>query len=142
MGIVYRVDQSLGTALVLWDGTINAQEFLSHVRNLTADQNWPPHTKRHLSDLRTAIVDDSIDDEVLKAAAELFGRHPKIATLRAAIVAAESYVKAGVFERLITPYRPFVFVFNTLRPACMWLGIDAAQTEGSLRSLRTDHGAH
>ena len=136
MSIVYRVDQRLATSFVLWHGTVTADEFLAHVRRLTADPDWPPDGKRHLSDLRTAIVDASIDDDVLRTAADLFGRHPKIQNLRSAIVATNSFVKARVFERFVTPYGPFVFVFITLNPACAWLGIDAAEAERILRTLR------
>ena len=136
MSIVYRVDQRLGASLVLWHGTVTADQFLAHVRRLTADPDWPPDGKRHLSDLRTAVFDASIDNDVLKTAADLYGRHPEIQHLRAAIVATDSFVQAGVFERFITPYGPCVFVFITLNPACAWLGIDAAEAERILRTLR------
>ena len=78
-------------------------------------------------------MDASIDEAVLKRVAGLFGQHPNISSLRAAIVAGGEFVKAGVFERLSLQYPIFVFSFNTLRPACEWLGIDADQAERVLR---------
>ena len=78
-------------------------------------------------------MDASIDESVLKQAADLYGAHPKIARVRAAIAAGDAFAKAGVFERLIAPYRPFVFVFNSLNPACGWLGIDAREPERTLQ---------
>src|SRR6188474_3654637 len=122
MSIVYRINQERGVAFVVWDGLVTADEWLAHVRRLLADADWPPDRRLHLSDLRTATPDASIDEVVLKQAADLFG--PQVANLRAAIVAGDAFEKAGIFERLITRYRPFVFVFNTLNPACGWLGVD------------------
>ena len=137
MSIVYRIDQERGAAFVVWDGVVAADEWLAHVRRLLADATWPPDGRRHLSDLRTATVDASIGEAVLKQAADLFGTHPQVANLRAAIVAGDAFEKAGIFERLITKYQPFVFVFNTLTPACEWLGIDVADAQRTLESLRT-----
>jgi len=134
MSIVYRINQERGVAFVVWDGLVTADEWLAHVRRLLADADWPPDRRRHLSDLRTATPDASIDEVVLKQAADLFG--PQVANLRAAIVAGDAFEKAGIFERLITRYRPFVFVFNTLNPACGWLGIDVADAQRTLESLR------
>ena len=138
MSIVYRVDQERGITFVVWDGVVTGNDFLDHVRRMLADPAWPTTGRMHLSDLRTATVDDSIDESVLKQAADLFGAHPKIANLRAAIVAGDAFVKAGIFERLITRYQPFVFVFNTLHPACGWLGIEVADAQRTLESLRTE----
>jgi hypothetical protein len=135
MSIVYRVDERLGTAFVVWQGTVTAEEFLAHVRRLTADADWPPDQRKHLTDLRSAIVDVSIDDQVLKTAADLFGKHPKTGKLRVAVVAADSYIKAGTFEKLIAPHQVLLFVFNSIRPACGWLGIDVADAEAILQAL-------
>ena len=134
MSIAYRINQERGVAFVVWDGLVTADEWLAHVRRLLADADWPPDGRLHLSDLRTATPDASIDEVVLKQAADLFG--PQVANLRAAIVAGDAFEKAGIFERLITRYRPFVFVFNTLNPACGWLGIDVADAQRTLESLR------
>ena len=137
MSIVYRVDQEQGVAFVVWDGVVTAGEWLAHVRRLLADAASPPDGRRHLSDLRTATPDASIDEAVLKQAADLFGTHPRVANLRVAVVAGDAFEKAGIFERLITKYQPFVFVFNTLNPACGWPGIDVADAQRTLESLRT-----
>ena len=137
MSIVYRIDQEGGIAFVLWDGVVTADEWLAHVRRVLADAAWPPDGRMHLTDLRTATPDVSIDEAVLKQVADLYGTHPKIADLRVAIVAGDAFVKAGMFERFVTRHRPFVFVFNTLNPACEWLGIDVSDAQRTLQSLRT-----
>jgi hypothetical protein len=136
MGVAYRIEQDPGVAYVVWDGTVTADQWMAHVRQLLLDPGWPPAGRLHLSDLRTATIDASIDDGVLKKAVELFGRHPNIANLRVAIVAGAEFRRAGVFERLSMRYPMFVFSFNTLRPACEWLGIDPDHAERMLRPLR------
>ena len=136
MSIVYLIDPDPGVTYVVWDGTITADQWMTHVRRLLSDPDWPPAARLHLSDLRTATIDASIDDGVLKKAVELFGQHPNIANLRVAIVAGGELHRAGIFERLSMRYPMFVFSFNTLRPACEWLGIDADQAERILRPLR------
>ena len=136
MSIVYRIEPDPGITYVVWDGSITAEEWLVHVQLLLSDPDWPPAGRLHLSDLRTATIDASIDEAVLRKGVELFGHHPNIANLRVAIVAGGEYRRAGVFERLSLRYPIFVFSFNTLRPACEWLGIDADHAERILRPLR------
>jgi hypothetical protein len=138
MSIVYRIEN--GVALVLWDGLVKADEWLAHVRRLVADPAWPPSRAIHLSDLRSADIDASINNAVLMEAAGLFGSHANIRQLRAAIVAGDAYAKARMFEDLIARHRGMVFAFNSLRPACSWLGIDVNETEQSLEILRTRDG--
>jgi hypothetical protein len=135
MSIVYRIED--GVAVVLWDGLVKADEWLAHVRRLVADPAWPPSRALHLSDLRSASIDESIDQVVLREAAGLFGSHERIQQLRAAIVAGHSFAKARMFEDLIARHRGLVFAFNSLRPACSWLGIDLSDAERSLDTLRT-----
>ena len=145
MGIVYRLDQGRDLAVVLWDGRVMADEFLAHLRRLLADPEWPPLDGRHLTDLRSTIVDASVDDAVLKEAVDLVGAHPRVGGLRVAIVAMDAFVEAavnafietGVFDRLIPEHRPLIFVFDSLNPACEWLGVDAGNVGRRLQSLRT-----
>ena len=85
MSIVYRIED--GVAFVLWDGLVKADEWLTHVRRLVADPAWPQSRALHLSDLRSADIDESINQAVLTEAAGLFGSHNRIQQLRAAIVA-------------------------------------------------------
>jgi hypothetical protein len=136
MSIVYRIDKEQGSTFVLWHGVVTAEVFLAHARQLRSDADWPPDRHLHLSDLRTASLDVSIDEGTLAAVADLYGGHPKIATLRAAIVAGEAFKKAVVFEHLISRYRLSVIVFNTLVGACTWLGINVDHAEQTLRQLR------
>ena len=40
-----------------------------------------------------------------------------------------------MFEDLIARHRGLVFAFNSLRPACSWLGIDHSDAERSLATF-------
>ncbi len=145
MGIVYRIDQDRGLAVVVWDGRVTADEFLAHTRRLLADTEWPPREGRHLADLRSAILDRSAVSYAVEDAVDLIGTHPKVEGLRVAIVAGDAFVQAavdafietGVFERLIPGHRPLMLVFDSLNPACEWLGVDASNVGRSLQSLKT-----
>jgi hypothetical protein len=142
MGITYWIDQEKGITFSLWNGVVTAQDFLSHVRSLVADECWPPEGRLQLSDLQYTTVDESIDEAILKEAANLYGTQlDKLAGLRAAVVAGAAFEKTIVFGRLIAPLGPSLFVFNSLETACIWLGIDAGEAESTLRKLRLQaHG--
>ena len=136
MSIGYRIDEDQGVTFVLWDGVVTAAEWFTHVRQLTADPKWPPSRALHLADLRSARLDPSIDRAALSEAAALLGRHKRVDAVKAAIVAGPSYEQARMFEDVIAPHHALVFAFNSLTPACDWLGIDpnhAAQTLATLR---------
>jgi hypothetical protein len=134
MSIVYHIDKEKGITVVLWDGVITADAFLAHVRRLSADADWPPSRRLHLSDLRNAALDASMDEATIEKAAEIYGKHQnKIANMKVAIVAGEPFNKAVIFERAISRYGATAIVFNFLDTACTWLGIEAAEIERGWR---------
>ena len=136
MSIGYKIDEDRGIAFVRWDGVVTAAEWLIHVRQLIADPKWPPSRALHLSDLRSARLDPSIDQAALSEAAALLGSHTRIDGLKAAIVAGDAYEQARMFEDVIARHRAMVFAFNSLNPACDWLGIDTGHAAQILASLR------
>ena len=137
MSIVYRIDKEKGYTIVLWEGVVTADEFLTHVRRLSSDAAWPPLGRLHLSDLHTASLDASMDAAILQAAADLYGQHPdKIANTKVAIVAHSAFWKAVEFERIISQYGAFAIVFNALPTACTWLNLDASEVESLLQQIR------
>jgi hypothetical protein len=138
VSIVYRIDKAKGYTLVLWDGVVTASEFLTHVRRLSSDADWPPPKRLHLSDLRIASLDASMDEAILQAAADLYGQHlDKIASMKVAIVADNAFWKAIEFERIISQYGASAIVFNTLPTACIWLNLDASEVESRLQQMRS-----
>jgi hypothetical protein len=137
MSIMYSIDKEKGITFVLWGGMVTAVEFLAHVRRLTSDANWPPLKRLHLTDMRNISADSSIDRATLEEAAELFGKQTKkIANMKAAIMAQNEFDKAATFERYVFRYIPSVIVFNDLHTACLWLGINPEEAEGTLLQLR------
>jgi hypothetical protein len=134
MSIGYTIDD--GTAFVRWDGVVTAAEWLRHVRQLVADPMWPPFRARQLSDLRSARLDASIDEAAFGEAAALFGSNSRIDGLKAAIVAGAAYPQARMFEDVIARHGATVFAFNSLNPACDWLGVDVDHASQTLASLR------
>jgi len=137
MSIVYRIDKEEGYTLVLWVGVVTADEFLTHVRRLSSDADWPPPGRLHFADLRIASLDASMDEAILQAAADLYGQHPdKIASMKVAIVADNAFWKATEFERIVSQYGALPIVFNALPTACIWLDLDASEVESQLQQMR------
>jgi hypothetical protein len=136
MTIIYHIDQQAGITYVVWDGVVAAEPYIAHVKRLLADPDWPPARGLHLSDLRSTSLDSTIDKALLVKTVGLFGEHPKISTVRTAIVAHEAFHQALMYERLISPIEPSVIVFHNLDTACLWLGTDSAAAARELDSLR------
>lgn len=136
MTIIYQIDKQGGVTYVVWDGVVAAEQYISHVKRLLADPEWPPSRGLHLSDLRSTTLDSTIDKSVLEKAVGLFAEHPKISIVKTAIVAHEAFHQALLYERLISPIEPSVIVFHSLDTACMWLGTDSGSAARTLNSLR------
>jgi hypothetical protein len=134
---VYRINKKQGFTVVLWDGVVTADAFLAHVRRLSADADWPPPKRLHMSDLRAASLDVSMDEATIEKAAEIYGTHQdKIAGMKVAIVAGKSFNKAVVFERVISHYGATAIVFNFPDTACKWLGVNHEEVKRTLQQLR------
>ena len=136
MTILYHIDTQAGLTYVVWDGVVAAEQYIAHVKRLLADPDWPPARGLHLSDLRSTSLDSTIDRAVLEKAVGMFAEHPKISTVKTAIVAHAAFHKALLYERLISPVEPSVIVFHNLDTACLWLGTDPAAATRERNSLR------
>jgi len=138
MGITYRIEKEKGFTLVLWKGVVTAETFLAHVQRLSSDEDWPPFKRLHLTDLRDASIDASMDESIIQKAADSYGQHPeKIKGMKVAIVARDAFSKAVVFERIITQYGATAIVFNFLNTARIWLDIDDDDVKRSFQQLRS-----
>jgi hypothetical protein len=137
MGIVYHVDKEEGITYVVWDGPVEAEQWLAHVQRLLSDPDWPAARGLHLTDLRTGILDTAFDGSLLEEVATMFGSHAKISKVKTAIVAHEAFQKALLYERLVSRFEPFVIVFNDLGTACTWLGVNVEAASLALNALRT-----
>jgi hypothetical protein len=134
--IVYHIDKKAGITYVIWDGVVAAETYIAHVKRLLADPDWPPARGLHLSDLRSASLDSTIDKTVLEQAVAMFRAHPKTPIVRTAIVAHGAFQQALLYERLVSAIEPSVIVFHNLDTACIWLGTDPASAARELNFLR------
>ena len=139
MPIVYHIDRERGYSLSRWFGVTTADEFRAHIGRLNADPDWPPRKLTHLVDLRSGLLDRSIDAGVLKEAANAYGRHtPEMSRLRCAVVAGVAFHEAVQFERYISPHGTTVIVFNLMVDACAWLGLSEPEVERALNRMAPD----
>lgn len=142
MGIAYRIDKQAGLTLVVWHGLVTADMFLAQVQRLTADPDWPPAQRLHLTDMSTVTLHSSMDEATIEKAAHLYGAHPdKILGMRIAIVVPEAHAEAGVFERVLTPYGATICRFNLLNIACAWLGLDFNRIRSEVHQLHSQSDA-
>ena len=122
--------------MVVWTDVVTADEFLAHVRRLSSDADWPPPGRLHLSDMRKASLDPSLDEATIDEAATLYARHrQKIDKMKIAIVADTAFDKAVAFERVMERHGATVIVFNFLDSARKWLNIDADEVDRALQEL-------
>ena len=134
MPIMYSIDKDLGLTLVRWHGLVTAEEFLAHTDKLSTDSHWPPSKYLHLADLRHATLHESVNQDILLKIAEMYSVHPKVRSFKVAIVAAEAFDKAVIFQRLVQSYMS-VIVFYSFSTACVWLNISQEKAERTLDSL-------
>jgi hypothetical protein len=138
MSIAYRIDREKGITFVRFHGVVTADEFLAHVRRLTADPDWPPPPRRlQLADLCGASLHASLDDAAMEEAVDLFAAHAsRIAGAKAAVVATDAFARVLDFAHLLLHYLPSTIVFHDLSTACGWLGIDQHAAQTTLGELR------
>jgi hypothetical protein len=137
MPIVYETNKELGTTFVVCRGSVGAAECLAHVSELTSDPDWPLPERRQISDWRGAMLDASVVQAALEAAAAIYGAHrDKLANLRVAILAQDEFETARAFGRLLNRYGASAIVFNTTLTACAWLGVDLDKVNAVLRRMR------
>lgn len=142
MSIAYRIDKERGITFVLSNGLITADALLAHAREITADPDWPPSKRLHLSDLRGATVDVSINTVALAQMAHIFMAHPgKMTRLKVALVADKAFGESVFVRHLLSQVGTSVIVFNDLATACTWLGIEVEQAQRSFEPLRAPHDA-
>ncbi|HTS18819.1 MAG TPA: hypothetical protein VMP11_14690 [Verrucomicrobiae bacterium] len=136
MSIAYRIDKEIGLTLVRWDGTVTATEFLAQIRSLTSDPNWPPPRRRHIADTRNARLDSSMDQATLKQAAHIYAEHrDKIANMRIAIIATDTFKQAVAYEQVLLQYGATTVVFNNIDPAVTWLGLAPDTVQSAFQQL-------
>jgi hypothetical protein len=137
MGIVYEMNNELGTTFVVRLGVVTAAECLAHACALTSDPGWPTPERRQISDWRSGSLDVSINQAIMEEAAAIYGAHQdKLARLRVAVLAHDEFDQAAAYGRLMGRYGASVIVFNTTITACTWLGVDVGEVNAVLQRMQ------
>jgi hypothetical protein len=126
MGNAYRIMES-GHVIEVWVGRITKEEFFSHERQQWLDPKLPS-APQFLVDFTRATVEPSIGDQDIQEFVDLYHQYSdKAAGSRAAIVAGKEFDKASLYGRLAEREKVNVIVFNTIKTACVWLGVNEAE---------------
>lgn len=138
MGILHLADRKQGVTFIVWDGVVTWDHWLKHMHALKADPNWY-HTTRFIADLQTVSDTSSISEQQVDQAMEIFGGNPPIvAGKRGALVAQEEFHRANKVGDLIARFGALSVTFNSLDTACIFLGLNLAETRRTLEQLRAE----
>ena len=139
LGIIFTCHKEIGCTFELWDQTVSLEDWLESSARLVADPIWPTGG-RHLTDLRSGDTISAIYDSDLDEVSDLFSIYAeRIAGLKLAIVAPEqARRRPELFVKFVSVIGVKAEVFETLKDACAWLGIDFPQAENVLVTLRAE----
>lgn len=137
MPISQRYLTSEDLFITVWDGPVTFEECLAAARQNSSDPEWL-RGRRRLTDATTAdpsafIVGDF--DEIVSTHKDI-DIDERLAT-KLAIVAPHGLGVAQQAEQHARRLGVNVFVCDTVRSACVWLGVDADTARRAIRALRT-----
>ena len=137
MGIAYRLDQTLGLTLTVFDGRITGYEWRTAVREMFADPRWPPG-RLNLTDLRT--TDSSALTTADRAAIfAINARHAhKLVGMKSAAIGSAHFETSRDFSREDQSSGLRLIPFDDLKPACLWLGLDLETVRSMIDELRSE----
>lgn len=138
MGTTYHIDKKLGITFAVWDGSVTEDELMVHLRQLTADPDWPGKNCMQLSDLQATSLSTYLDETKLKKVVAFLNKfRGRFTNMKMARVAHEAYQMSNIFQHLMMIYPVSVIAFNGLSTACTWLGVDSRVAEHPLQQLRS-----
>lgn len=136
MSTDYRILET-GVILEVWAGRISMDEFFEYERRLLVDPKFPSAPKV-VVDITGASFDEAIGEKEIQRVVDLYQHHrDKVAGARVAIIAAKDFERASLYGRLAEAERVNVIVFHTLRPACVWLGLNETEVRKEMLRART-----
>jgi hypothetical protein len=131
----YRMSET-GVILEVWAGRISMDEFFEHERRHLLDPKFPSAPKV-VVDITGASFDEAIGEKEIQRVVNLYQNHrDKVAGARVAIIAAKDFERASLYGRLAGKERINVIVFHTLRPACVWLGLNETEVRKDMERVR------
>jgi hypothetical protein len=137
MGIAYRCDTRTGLTVAVWDGEITDDERRQHMAKLAADPDWA-NSRRLITDLTRVPNESRPTGNQIAEAAEVFLDQlaAPIADVKWAVVADRTFGDARNFGAQIEGEVRRMIVFNSVRTACVWLGVDAGDVQIIIDNLR------
>ena len=134
MTIGYLYDEAQRVGLIVWVGTVTADDWRDQVGQRIADPTVAT-AGRLLGDVRLATLDESVDAGVIGEIAQLWATSGVFAGKPVAIVAQDAFWDARSFEKALSQHGETVIVFNDLDTACTWLGVDLSSTREHLGQM-------
>lgn len=140
MGIRYVFKPEVGLVMVLWQGKITLNEWISHLGRFLPEPAQAG-TRKHLTDLRFATLEGSFGEPDFSEALSVLGKHRDIFAGRmVAVVTNDEFDRARMFEQMSKPLGANIIVFNDLDPACLWLGVDRKLVDVEFRMMKAAIG--
>ena len=134
MGIAYRIDQSLGCTVVVWDGSVTAEQQTRHLMRLAADSEWPPG-RLHLTDLSSVtdvtLPDASLVDVLIEGTAMRDG-------IEKALVVRPEFLRESCIQDSGSSFGSRPTPFSDLDEACAHLNVSASMVRATLGELREE----
>jgi hypothetical protein len=122
--------------IVVWDGLVSGDHWEAHTRRRLADDpTWPSGTRR-LADITTFDPSALTSPDITTVVELLRSRTSRLVGTRMAIVASGGWELAREFERQIDRLGTTTIVFNEVKSAANWLGIDVDVARATITRLR------
>ena len=123
---------------IVWDGVVSGSHWEDHTRQrLDDDPSWPSGTRR-LADITSFDPSELTSPDIATVVELLRSRTSKLVGTRIAIVASDGWRLARDFERQIDRLGTTTIVFNEVKSAADWLGIDVDVARATIARLRSD----
>ena len=141
MGIAYRCDGTAGLSVSVWEGTITPDEARQHIANLAADPDWGA-CRFVVTDLSRVSQAARPTPERMTELAEVFLRQlaRKTAIVKWAFVADRELAQAATLEAHMAHEVRRMLVFDSLEPACKWLGVGIGDVQEIVTELCKELG--
>lgn len=136
MSIIYLLDPSKGTAFVIWEGAVTAEEWSQSVTAFLAETEL--HTIRCvIVDAQRVTDNSSITDADIEEITTIFAREIQSKSkAKFAVVSTDMFGRTGSAEKKLIRRGVPVVIFNHLATACVYLDIPLEETQRTLDELR------
>ncbi|MGE5073030.1 MAG: hypothetical protein ACM3MF_06345 [Anaerolineae bacterium] len=136
MTINYTILDDPQLVLVAWDGLVSWDQWRAHGQRMLGDPAFRA-ARLQLTDLRSASLDESINEAALGALRDyLAAQPPPTSQKKIAIVPDTAWEQAKLVEKIIASLGARPLVFASLSTACTWLGVDTAEVAMQLERLK------